>query len=79
MQVALGHAHGVIPIVTFLDVGGFDPTLRVSEDYAAFIRLARSHPVHATTEILAYYRRHGENTSNNIPMMLSVVISALEL
>jgi glycosyltransferase involved in cell wall biosynthesis len=77
------NAVGMLGTVLFrtdrlLDVGGFDPTLRVSEDYAAFIQLARSHPVHATTEILAYYRRHGENTSNNIPMMLSIVISALE-
>ena len=58
-------------------VGGFDPTLLAAEDYDVYLRLSRDHPVTATAERLAEYRRHGTNMSNDLPFMLEQVLKVL--
>ncbi len=50
--------------------GGFDRSLRSCEDYDAYLRLSRHHPVAATERRLASYRRHGDNMSEDVPRML---------
>jgi len=40
VQVALGHAHGVIPIVTFLDVGGFEVSWALRYDTLSVVMVA---------------------------------------
>ncbi|WP_353646422.1 glycosyltransferase [Mesorhizobium sp. WSM2239] len=58
--------------------GGFDPSLQTAEDYDVFLRLSsRGHPVAATRESLAEYRRHGTNISNDLPYMLERVLAVL--
>jgi SAM-dependent methyltransferase len=58
-----------------LDEGGFDPTLPAVEDYDLYLRLARKHRIAARNEILADYRRHGSNMSNNLSFMLGTVLA----
>lgn len=53
-----------------LALGGFDETLRRSEDYDIYLRLAREFPIAAHPEIIAGYRRHDRNMSNNNAEML---------
>jgi glycosyltransferase involved in cell wall biosynthesis len=55
--------------------GGFDASLRAVEDHDMYLRLARKHPVCATSERLAEYRRHDSNMSNNVPNMLATALA----
>jgi glycosyltransferase involved in cell wall biosynthesis len=57
-----------------LEEGGFDASLRASEDYDIYLRLARRYPVAAADAVLAEYRRHGENMSKNFAMMLEATL-----
>lgn len=58
--------------------GGFAEDLRACEDYDLYLRLARRHPVAQSREILADYRRHDENMSNDLPMMMRTALAVLE-
>jgi glycosyltransferase involved in cell wall biosynthesis len=51
---------------TLDDVGGFDPTLRSSEDWDLWLRLAARGEVAYVDESLARYRVHGAQASRNI-------------
>ena len=54
----------------FADCGGFDPTLRSSEDRDMWIRLtARGHRFFFLEQPLAFIRRHPQNMSKNAPRM----------
>ena len=54
----------------FADCGGFDTTLRSSEDRDMWIRLtARGHRFFFIAEPLAFIRRHPQNMSKNAPRM----------
>ena len=53
-----------------LELGGFDEQLRRIEDYDLFLRLARRFPIASHPEIIAEYRRHGNNMSNDSAAML---------
>jgi glycosyltransferase involved in cell wall biosynthesis len=44
-------------------VGFFDTTLRSVEDRDMWLRIANHYPVHMLTEVLWYYRLHGNNMS----------------
>ena len=59
------------------EVGGFDATYRACEDYELYLRLARHHPVVSGAGIIAEYRQHGRNMSNDIPLMLRSALRAL--
>ena len=53
-----------------LAVGGFDEELYRCEDYDVYLRLARQFPIASHPEIIAEYRRHERNMSNNNAAML---------
>jgi glycosyltransferase involved in cell wall biosynthesis len=60
------------------DAFDFDSGLRGCEDYELYLRIARRYPVAHHTHPLAAYRHHGNNTSADIPLMLSTAITVLE-
>jgi glycosyltransferase involved in cell wall biosynthesis len=55
----------------------FDAKLKAVEDYDLYLSVAAKYPVLHHTRPIAIYRKHGENMSDNIPMMLEVVLSVL--
>ena len=59
------------------EVGGFDARYRSCEDYDLYLRLARRHPVASGPELLADYRRHARNMSNDLSMMRRTVLAVL--
>jgi len=62
----------------FDEVGGFDATLRVAEDYELYLRIARERPICCHAAIVAEYRKHGANTSRNSELMLTTTLEVLE-
>lgn len=60
------------------EVGGFDATYRACEDYELYLRLARRFAMISGHEIIAEYRQHARNMSNNSPLMLRTALDALE-
>jgi glycosyltransferase involved in cell wall biosynthesis len=61
-----------------LALGGFDEGLRRCEDYDLYLRLARSHPIAAHSEIIAEYRWHGHNMSSDTQEMLRTALAVHE-
>jgi glycosyltransferase involved in cell wall biosynthesis len=57
--------------------GGFNQDLRLCEDYDLYLRIARKLPVQKHDEVVAEYRKHGENSSRNYPLMLETVLRVL--
>ncbi len=62
----------------FEQVGGFNPRLRVAEDYDLYLRIARVSPIYCHTAIVAEYRMHGANTSLNSELMLTTTVEVLK-
>jgi SAM-dependent methyltransferase len=58
-------------------VNGFDASIRVCEDYDLYLRIARGHPVCCHGSVVAEYRRHASNVSNNSPLMLKTALQVL--
>jgi len=58
-----------------LAVNGFDETLRRCEDYDLFLNIAQRYPVASHPEIVAEYRRHGQNVSDNHVAMLKAELA----
>ena len=50
-----------------LDLGGFDESLRVGEDYDLWLRASRHTPILRVPRPLALYRMHGDNTTQQAP------------
>ncbi len=50
--------------------GGFDPTVKRCEDYDVYLRMARHGPIASHPQLVAEYRRHGNNMSSNHREML---------
>lgn len=59
------------------EVGGFDETLPACEDYDVYLRIARRHEIAAGSELVAEYRQHDENMSNDTEMMLAAALRVL--
>lgn len=57
--------------------GGFDEKLRSCEDYELYLRIAREYPVQKHDGIVAEYRRHSGNMSQNYRSMLKTVLQVL--
>jgi hypothetical protein len=57
--------------------GGFDPAWRACEDYELYLRLGRHFAVACGPEVIAEYRQHDRNMSNDIPMMLRTALRVL--
>jgi glycosyltransferase involved in cell wall biosynthesis len=62
----------------FDEVGGFDATLRVAEDYELYLRIARGWPICCHPVIVAEYRMHGTNTSRDSELMLTTTLQVLK-
>ena len=62
----------------FDEVGGFDATLRVAEDYELYLRIARGWPICCHPVIVAEYRMHGANTSRDSELMLTTTLQVLK-
>lgn len=60
-----------------LEIGGFDTTLRVAEDYELYLRIARVYPICCHSALMAEYRLHQANTSHNSELMLRVTLQVL--
>ena len=54
--------------------GGFDERLRRCEDYDVYLRMARQHPIAGYPDLVAAYRRHGDNMSADHRAMLQTVL-----
>jgi glycosyltransferase involved in cell wall biosynthesis len=59
-------------------VGGYEAELRACEDYDLYLRVARRCPVAGHDGLVAEYRRHDENMSNDLDLMLASVLSVLQ-
>lgn len=59
-------------------VQGFDETLRRAEDLDVYLRLTQNYPIASHPEIVAEYRRHGQNVSNNYPEQLRAGLRLLD-
>jgi glycosyltransferase involved in cell wall biosynthesis len=62
-----------------LDVGMFDETLRRSEDFDLWLRIAhRGGRFDSSTAVLAQYRRNGTGTSSNEEVMADALLAVLD-
>jgi glycosyltransferase involved in cell wall biosynthesis len=64
------HAAVLYDRLKLLAAGGFDASLQRCEDYDAYLRMARAHPVASHSGTVALYRIHGSNMSANSREML---------
>jgi hypothetical protein len=58
---------------------GFDPRVNACADYDMYLRISRDHPVCFHDQVVAEYRKHGENMSNDAALMfrqLRIVLRA---
>jgi glycosyltransferase involved in cell wall biosynthesis len=59
-------------------IGGFDETLELAEDYDLYLRLARDYSVASHPSIVAEYRRHGRNASDDVKKMLKATLTVID-
>ena len=62
---------------SLLAVNGFDETLRRSEDRDLYLRIAQRYPIACHPEVVAEYRRHGQNATNDHAAMLKSSVGVL--
>ena len=72
------HATAVFRRDCLLEVGGYDGTLRLAEDYDLYLRLVRNHPVACHPGIVAEYRWHEQNISSDGLKMLRATLKVLD-
>jgi glycosyltransferase involved in cell wall biosynthesis len=58
-------------------VGGFAAGVDACADYDMYLRISRSHPVAFHDEVVAEYRKHGHNMSDNAAQMLREALVVL--
>ncbi|WP_182915631.1 glycosyltransferase family 2 protein [Massilia cavernae] len=51
----------------FEEIGGFDPTLRIGEDYDLWLRASRVTPIHRVAHPYALYRIHPASITKSMP------------
>jgi glycosyltransferase involved in cell wall biosynthesis len=54
-------------------VGGFDSNVNACADYELYLRITRDHPVVFHDDVVADYRKHGQNMSDDARVMLREV------
>lgn len=59
-------------------LGGFDPTLRLAEDYELYLRVAREFPIHCHNQVIVEYLCHQNNASWNVMRMMAATLEVLE-
>ena len=60
-----------------IEIGGYDETLQRAEDYDLYLRLARIHPIACHPKMVAEYRWHGKNTSDDTMRMLRSTLNVI--
>lgn len=68
----------LIPRDLFLEIGGFDHSLRVAEDYNLFLELAARVPFYAVSEPIYLRRRHSSNLSQANYSKSKIVLSVFD-
>src|SRR5918995_773024 len=61
----------------FEEVGGFDGSVDAAADWDLYLRVARRFPIHHHGEVVADYRWHGSNMTNDPALMLRSTVSVL--
>src|ERR1700730_16478333 len=59
--------------------GGFDESFRCCEDYELFMRIAKSGAIVSHDRLVAEYRKHGQNMSNNRLSMQAAALRVLDV
>jgi glycosyltransferase involved in cell wall biosynthesis len=78
-SVILGHGSGVmVPRRVAEEVGGFDPRMRVSEDWDFCYRVASRYRIGFVAEVLVLIARHTTGLHNDIARMEQGMLLALE-
>ena len=62
-----------------LAINGYDETLRRNEDYDVYLRITKQYPIASHPSIIAEYRRHGQNMSNDYVEQIKAVFRRLDL
>jgi glycosyltransferase involved in cell wall biosynthesis len=61
-----------------VSLGGFDETMSAAEDYDVYLRVTAKAPVAMIDEVVAIYRLHDDNMSNDAVRVMRNAIAALE-
>jgi glycosyltransferase involved in cell wall biosynthesis len=72
------HATVMYRRAIFAFVGEFDTSLKACEDYDLYLRIARRVPVYCHDKVVAEYRQHDANMSNNHELMLKSAVTVLQ-
>jgi hypothetical protein len=67
-QIAM-HAAVLYRCDCLLETNGFDETLAVCEDYDLYLRITQKYAIAAHPLVVAEYRRHSQNVSNDLEKM----------
>jgi glycosyltransferase involved in cell wall biosynthesis len=67
-QIAM-HATVLYRRDCLLEMNGFDETLRLCEDYDMYLRITQKYPIACHPVVVAEYRRHSRNMSNDLRNM----------
>jgi len=72
--------HGTVMYrrAVFESVGGFDPSFGACEDYDMYLRVARTSPVFCHDSIVAQYRFHSQNITEDRALMLKSSYKVLQ-
>lgn len=62
----------------FLQLGGFNPELKVTEDYALYLRLARHNMICCHGAVIAEYRLHANSISQRSALMLTTTLQVIQ-
>lgn len=57
--------------------GGFDTSVNACADYDLYLRISRDHPVAFHDQVVADYRKHGENMSDNAALMMRQLVAVM--
>jgi glycosyltransferase involved in cell wall biosynthesis len=72
-------ATGLYRCDCLLAIKGFNDTLTPAEDYDLHLRVAQKYRIASHPEIVAEYRRHNQNATNNHLRQLNAVLRVLDL
>ena len=72
------HATVIYRRELLLACGGFNERLKACEDYDAYLRLTREHPIVAHDGLVAEYRQHAESMSRDPRRMLGSVLAVVD-
>ena len=57
---------------------GFNPAIDAAADYELYLELSRQYPVYDHGRVVAHYRRHGENMSEDAARMLRETLTVMK-